>query len=248
MKKLASLFAVIGLILGSRAFAQLPLSTPEWQSMKIIQTVDPLFPFQLQQLSVTEGEARVVINVGLDGKLTEWLVVGYTMPEFADVAVRAIKQWKYEPALLRGDPVGATTELVFHFETHGTLVVSQSVADNLQARMLQLLAGSYAYKYFALRELDRIPTPIVTVSPQYSHELAAKGAKGTIAIDFFIDETGAVRMPAGSAKDDDRLSALAIEALKQWKFEPPTHDGKPVLAYATQVFSFGIKGDGRDGT
>jgi TonB family protein len=177
--------------------------------------------------------------VGPDGKLNDWLVVGYTMPEFADVAVRAIKHWRYEPARLRGEPVGATTELVFHFETRGTLVVSQSVVENLEARMLRMLGHAYSFRAYSLRELDRIPTPIYTVSPQYPRELAEKGVKGRIAIDFFIDQTGAVRMPAGSATDDARLSGLAIAALRQWRFEPPTHDGRPVLAQATQVFNFG---------
>ena len=245
MRKHAFCLAGLFYLVSGSAFAQLPSAPPEWQSIKIVQTEDPVFPFQLQQLSVTHGEARVVINIDPEGQLKEWLVVGYTMPEFADSAVRAIKQWKYEPARLRGEPVGATTELVFHFETHGTLVVSQTVTENLEARVIRLLAGAYAFRVYGLRELDRIPTPIYTVSPQYPRELAAKGVKGRIAIDFFIDETGAVRMPAGSSTDDERLSGLAIAALRQWKFEPPTHRGNPVLAQATQVFNFGVTGDDR---
>jgi TonB family protein len=224
------------------AFAQFPEPLPEWQPLKIFQTVDPIFPFQLQQLSVTSGEARVVISVDETGKLDEWLVVGYTMREFADVAVGAIKQWKFEPARLRGEPVGATVELVFHFETQGTLVVSQTAMDNVQARMLQLMAGAYVYKPCSLKELDKIPTPIFTVSPAYPRELAAKGKKGSIVIGFYIDETGTVRMPAGSQKDDSQLIALAITALRQWRFEPPTRNGRPVLVAAIQVFNFGVGG------
>jgi outer membrane biosynthesis protein TonB len=60
-----------------------------------------------------------------------------------------------------------------------------------------------------------------------------------VSVDFFIDETGSVRMPAVSANDDVHLTALAIDALRQWKFEPPTHNGRPVLAKAVQVFNFG---------
>jgi TonB family protein len=60
-----------------------------------------------------------------------------------------------------------------------------------------------------------------------------------VAIDFYIDETGTVRMPAVSIKDDSELTALAVMALRQWKFEPPTRNGRPVLVKATQVFNFG---------
>jgi TonB family protein len=215
------------------------LLQPDWQSTKIFQTVEPLFPYQLQQVSVSSGEARVVINVDASGKLNEWLVIGYTMPDFADAAVRALKQWKFEPARLRGEPVGTTVELVFHFEIQGTMVVSQTMTDTVTARMLQLMAGAYVYRPCSLKDLDRIPTPVYTVSPAYPHELVEKGARGKVVINFFIDETGAVRMPSGSAQEDDRLSGLAIAALRQWKFEPPTRNGRPVLVAAQQVFNFG---------
>jgi len=222
--------------------AQIPAPPPEWKSLQIFQTVEPVFPFQLQQLSVTSGEARVVISVDSTGTLDEYLVVGYTMPEFADVAVRAIKQWKFEPARLRGEPVGATVELIFHFESQGTLVVSQTLVENMQARLIQLMAGAYVYKPCSMRDLDKIPTPIYTVSPVYPKELADRGVKGRVVIGFYIDETGAVRMPAGSLDDNSQLIALAIAALKQWRFEPPTRGGKPVLVAAQQVFNFGTGG------
>jgi TonB family protein len=239
MKTPSALLACIGLLWTGAASAQMPSLPPDWQSTKIFQTVEPIFPFDLQQLSVTSGEARVVINVDASGKLSEWLVIGYTMPEFADVAVRALKQWRFEPARLRGEPVGTTVELIFHFESQGTLVVSQSAMDNLQARMIQLMAGAYVYKPCSLKDLDKIPTPIFTVSPTYPHVLADKGVKGKVVISFYIDEMGAVRMPSGSVREDDRLSGLAIEALRQWKFEPPTRSGRPVLVAAQQTFNFG---------
>jgi periplasmic protein TonB len=243
MKTKSALLACIGLLGTGAAWAQLPSLPPDWQSTKIFQTVEPIFPYQLQQLSVTSGEARVVINVDASGKLSEWLVIGYTMPEFADVAVKALKQWRFEPARLRGEPVGTTVELVFHYESQGTLVVSQTATDNVTARLLQLMAGSYVYKPCSLRDLDKIPTPIYTVSPAYPHELADKGVKGKVVIGFYIDETGAVRMPSGSVQDDDRLSGLALAALRQWKFEPPTRGGKPVLVAAQQTFNFGVDGE-----
>jgi TonB family protein len=239
MKTKSALLACIGLLWSGAAWAQMGLLPPDWQSTKIFQTVEPLFPMQLQQLSVTSGEARVVINVDATGKLSEWLVIGYTMPEFADVAVRAIKQWRFEPARLRGEPVGTTVELTFHFESQGTLVVSQTATDNVTARLLQLMAGAYVFKPCSLRDLDKIPTPITTVSPVYPRDLAEKGVKGKVTIGFYIDETGAVRMPSGSVREDERLSALAIQALRQWKFEPPTRNGKPVLVAAQQTFNFG---------
>jgi TonB family protein len=69
--------------------------------------------------------------------------------------------------------------------------------------------------------------------------LARKGVHGRVSVDFYIDETGVVRMPAVSPRDNIELTALSLEALRQWRFEPPTRNGKPVLVKASQVFSFG---------
>lgn len=228
----------VGLATAGMAVGQFPQFPPEWQSLKIQETAEPIFPHHLETLGVTEGVVHVAINTDSTGKLLEYLVVGYTHPEFADAAVNAIKQWKFEPARLHGEPVGTTIEVVFHFETKGTIVSTMSVTDSLEAQFLRLLGKSYAYQPCSLRELDQIPTPIITVKPLYPAELAAKGVKGKVTIEFYIDESGAVRMPAVSANDNAQLTALALAALRQWRFEPPTRNGHPVLVRASQLFNF----------
>jgi TonB family protein len=230
-----------GLLLGGAAFAQFPRlqSTPEWQSLKIQQTVEPVFPPNLLRAGLTEGMAHLAINTDPAGKLVEWLVVSYTQREFADSAVAALKQWKFEPAQLQGEPVGTTIELIFHFEAKGVVVSTSTVSDVIEAHILRLMGTRYIYQPCSLRELDRIPTPIVTVAPQYSKELADHGVKGKVTVEFYIDETGTVRVPAVSVKDNGVLTALAVASLRQWRFEPPTCNGNPVLVKASQVFNFG---------
>ena len=90
-----------------------------------------------------------------------------------------------------------------------------------------------------MKELDRIPTPMVTVAPDYPAELAQKGVRGKVTVDFYIDESGTVRMPSVPPLDNSELVELAVKALRQWKFGVPTRDGKPVLVKASQSFNFG---------
>ena len=227
----------IGVLLSGSLLAQTSISRSDWQSLKILQTADPIFPSHLVQVGVGDGEARVVINTDAGGKLVDWLVVGYTHREFAEAAVVAIKQWRFEPARLRGEPVGTTVELSFYFEAKG-VVVSTTSADILEGQLMRIMATHYTYQPCSPRELDRIPTPVVTITPQYSGALAKKGVQGKVTVEFFIDETGAVRLPAASANDDTLLTALAIDALSQWKFAPPTSKGRGVLVRASQEFDF----------
>ena len=236
MKTFSSLLVASGLLLAGTAFAQMGSQIPVWQSLKIIQTVEPIFPYLLTQQAVTKGEAHVTINTDADGKLTEWLVVGYSRPEFADAVVAAIKQWKFEPAQLHGIPVGTTIEIFFYFEAKG-VVVSTTAIDQLEG-ILAFAEGRHAYRPCSLRQLDRIPTPLVSVKPLYSDELAKKGVRGKVTVDFYITEKGEVRMPSVSPYDNSQLTALALDALRQWKFEPPTRNGNPVLVKASQVFNF----------
>jgi TonB family protein len=239
MKTLSALILGSGLLFAGAAFGQIGQMVPEWQSVRIVQTYDPVFPIQLTQTGVTRGEAQVVINTDAKGKLIEWLVVGYSYPEFAREAVAAIKRWEFVPARLRGDPVGTTIEVFFYFEARG-VVVSMTTIDTLEMEFNMLFgAGHNAYRPCSLRELDRIPTPLSTIAPRYPVELVNKRVRGKVTVDFFIDETGVVRMPSVSPQDNSDLTALSIEALRQWKFEPPTRNGRPVLVRATQVFNFG---------
>jgi TonB family protein len=230
-----------GLLVGGTVFAQIPRFHPpsEWQSLKIQQTVEPIFPNHLAQAGLTVGMAHLAINTDPDGKLIEWLVVGFTQPEFATAAVEALRQWKFEPAQLRGEKVGTTVELIFHFEAKGVVVSTSSLSDILEAQLLRRMGAHYIYLPCSLRELDRIPTPIVTIAPTYPKELADRGVKGRVTVEFYIDESGAVRVPAVSIDDNSVLTALAVAALRQWRFEPPTRNGSPVLVKASQVFNFG---------
>ena len=227
----------VGLLLAGPAFGQLGSIVPEWQSLVIVQTCEPVFPFQLTQAGVTNGQAQVAISTDVNGKLVDWMVIAYSHPELAREAVDSIKQWRFVPARLRGEPVGTTIEIYFYFEAKG-VVVSTTMMD-LRARATILASNRNVYEPCSLRDLDRIPTPLAAIAPQYPAELANKGVRGKVTVDFYIDETGVARMPSVSSHDNSDLTVLSIEALRQWKFEPPTRNGKPVLVRATQVFNFG---------
>jgi TonB family protein len=236
MKLLSACLFGCGLQLTGTVFGQMGSRVPEWQSSTIVQTCNPVFPFGLTQTGVTSGAARISISTDADGKLSEWLIVAYTHPELAKEALDCIKQWRFVPARLRGDPVGTTIEIYFDFEAKG-VVVSTTSLDEV-ARATIFATNRNTYEPCSLRDLDRIPLPLVAIAPKYPTELANKGVKGKVTVDFYIDETGIARMPSVSSHDNSQLTALSVEALRQWKFEPPTRNGKPVLVRASQVFNF----------
>jgi len=187
---------------------------------------------------VREGQVCVAFSVDESGRVDDCLPIAYTHAEFARVAAAAVRNWTFEPARLRGDPVATATEVTMNFEVQGTVVVSLTSSEALAAWLNSLHRDGENYFPRTLRELDRIPTPITAPAPAYPRALVEQGRSGTVTVNFYIDETGAVRLPAVSSSDNMELAALAIVALHQWKFEPPTCKGVPVLVKANQVFNF----------
>jgi TonB family protein len=110
--------------------------------------------------------------------------------------------------------------------------------DFVEARTMQMLPYSYAFRLCRPSELDQVPALVVRVPPYYGTDLAKQGIKGSVRIDFYIDETGAVRMPTLTAEDNGVLPMLALDALKQWKFSPPTTHGRAALVRAREEFRF----------
>jgi TonB family protein len=235
MKALLVLFSFA--VAASPALAQRPSRNSDFQSAKIIQTVQPVFPESLIVRYRNGGEVRVAISVDANGKLGEWLVISYTDREFADAAVAAFKEWEFEPARMMGEPIPVHIELTFNFEVKG-VVVSLTPAETTDVLFNSLLSRQPAYAPCTLRELDRIPVPLNTVKPAYPKELGDRGVQGAVTVEFFIDEQGAVRMPFVVGRPPIALADLAVDAVRLWKFEPPTRHGRPVLVHVRQVFTF----------
>lgn len=234
--KLLAAWLLLTFAAGGVLTAQSALKQARREPMRIIQTTEAIFPIGLSR-TIREGEARVVISVDATGQLRDLLVIGYTKKPFAEEAVRTLREWRYEPAKVDGEPVSATAEISFRFEATG-VVIDQNVLESAQAMLFWWERDRYDYALCTLKDLDRLPVPIKATAPIYPAEMANIGVTGDVLVVFYIDEKGDVRMPAVSRADDIRLADLAVRALVDWKFEPPTRKGLPTLVKATQVFKF----------
>jgi len=62
--------------------------------------------------------------------------------------------------------------------------------------------------------------------------------KGSAVIDFYIDSEGHPRMPVAQKASHVEFAVAAADALMQWRFEPPTHRGRPITVRMVQEFVF----------
>jgi TonB family protein len=219
--------------------AQIQADRPDFQSARIHENTTPRYPQALLSTQRKGDKARIMINVDRTGRLVDWLVIGYTDVRFADSAVAALKEWTFEPALWQGTPVSVCIPLTFNFDVEG-VVVSITALEAMQSLMSSLSSQDQreVYAPCTLRDLDRIPVPLHTVTPAYPKDLAAQAVEGDVTVEFYIDEQGAVRMPSIIGRPPRPLAELAVSSVSQWKFEPPTSKGRPVLVCVRQVFRF----------
>lgn len=237
MKTLTGMISLLAFVSTAAMTAQ-PARPESFERLRVKSQQMPVFPFDLMQAGVREGQVCVAFSTDVTGKVDDCLAVAYSHPDFARVAVAAVRKWTFEPARLSGQPIATASEVIFNFETQGTVVLSLTAAETLTIWMNRMHQLDESYYPRTLRELDRIPTPIAAPSPSYSAALAERGHIGTISVNFYIDETGAVRLPAVESGNDPELAALAINAIQTWKFEPPTCHGRKVLTKTNQVFRF----------
>lgn len=193
-------------------------------------------PQRLIEQGIQDGEVRLVISVDSTGKLKEWLVIGYTHPVLADAVVAAVKRWDFEPPRWRGEPISIQRELQFRLESHGT-VVSMYAGTYIDAYLAQRFPDRYVFRPCTLKELDRIPTPLNATAPISPKRIEGPGERH-VTVEFFIEPSGAVRMPSVVSSEDPDLEAASVQAVRDWRFEPPTRNGRPTLVHVQQTFRF----------
>jgi protein TonB len=86
------------------------------QESRLIRRVDPPYP-EIAKRARVAGKVVLVVTVDEEGNVTE-VTVQSAHPMLKDAAVNAVKQWKYSPTLLNGEPVPvvATVTVIFNLK------------------------------------------------------------------------------------------------------------------------------------
>jgi TonB family protein len=79
------------------------------------------------------------------------------------------------------------------------------------------------------------------VEPKYPSIEAMKHRSGIVVAQLRIEPDGSVGDVNVLQKVQPLIDAAAVDAFKQWRFEPPQHDGKPVTAYMVMTSPYRIE-------
>jgi len=208
--------------------------------LKIKEIHEPAFPLTLMLRGITSGKAEAVVSIDPDGRAVDNLVVSYSEPEFARSALECLKGAVFVPIQIDGQPAAVRARVNLTFDVRG-VVVSLTGSEKMDDFINRIRGEKTLNRVGKLGELDQAPRPTRTVQPRYPSELASQNISGRATLDFFVDETGKVRMPTRVRSDHDQFAEASADALMEWQFAPVTRHGQPVIVEMRQEFIFNPK-------
>ena len=137
-------------------------------------------------------------------------------PPFTEEMKKVLRLWKFEPASVEGTRAPARVALVGLF------------------RAPTLLGGAPPPPKRVSSPSAEIPYPTSTTTPAYPPQALSSGV---VMLEVEVDEKGAVA-DVEILSQDEGFVAVAIEAARQFRFQPAKRDGRPVRSYAVLVLGF----------
>jgi TonB family protein len=220
----------------SQEAPQAPLVGQSVMAGQITTKVAPVYPPLARQARI-QGTVVLKIQVSKTGDVENiQLISGH--PMLAPAAIEAVKQWKYKPYLVNGDPVAVETRVTVNFSLSGKTADEGVVGDGAGGPALSEPA-SQEPTHTALPQRIRVSQGVMQglliskVQPEYPADAKDQRIQGAVVLRVKIDKEGTVA-DIQLVSGHPLLAPAAIEAVKQWKYRPYLLNGAP-LEVDTQV-------------
>jgi TonB family protein len=213
-------------------------------SAQIVTKVAPVYPPLARQARI-QGAVVLKVQISKSGDVQNLqLISGH--PILAPAAIEAVKQWKYKPFLLNDEPVEVETSVTVNF-TLADKPPAEGVAGDApgavpSGQIEGVTGGSstsgdapHPLKPWRIRVSQGVSQKLLVtkVPPQYPADAKDQHIQGAVLLKVNIDKEGNV-YKVELISGHPLLTPAAIEAVKQWKYEPYLLNGTP-LEVETQV-------------
>lgn len=174
------------------------------EAARLISDPKPEYPL-LARMAHVQGEVKFHALIGKDGSVDELKLLSGN-PLLVGPAMQAVKNWRYQPTLLKGQPVEVATEIDVGF----------------------VLAQAGKVKVYNVGGDVSPPRPVYAPNPPYTD--AARNAKihGTVVLAIVIGPLGLVRQVRVIQSLDKGLDEQAVRTVRTWRFRPAVRKGIPV--------------------
>jgi TonB family protein len=217
---------------------------------------NPKYPEAAKQKKI---QGTVVLNalIGKDGNVKS--VKATSGPkELQGSAIDAVRQWKYKPYLLNGEPVEVTTKINVIYSL-GKMPPTNLPKGEIpppppppQTRADAATAGSASQGTNTSSQSnlpagvmhvgDGVSPPVLvySVDPKYTAKARSKKYQGVCVLGLIVDKDGHPQDVHVVRKLGMGLDEKAVEAVQQYRFKPAYYKGNPVPVRVNVEVNFKI--------
>jgi len=204
---------------------------------RLMKRVPPVYPPLARQARI-QGTVILKVRISKSGDVANvQLVSGH--PMLAPAAIEAVKQWKYDPYLLNGDPIEVDTNVAVNFTLSDT---PPSAGDAPEGSKASESGGAFSgiisphpeqAAPSTVPQRVRVSAGVAQgllvskVNPIYPQEAKDAHLQGSVILQVIVDKEGNVAK-IQLISGHPMLAPAAIEAVKQWKYRPYLLNGNPV--------------------
>jgi len=169
---------------------------------QLIHKVDPVYPETARRAGMMDA---VILNVRSDktGKVERVLVLKGKYDDLNKAAIDAVKKWRYKPYIQDGEPQPVVFSVTVNFQLRDKSQEAVEAGGDIEP-----------------------PRVIKRVDPVYPEAARQAGIQGSVILYVTTDEEGRVNN-VEVLKSIPALDKAAIEALRQWVYEPFMSKGVP---------------------
>jgi TonB family protein len=204
----------------------------EIKAPRLIKRVEPVLPEDAYKAGV-EGVVILEATTDIYGRVQS-LKVLRSIPMLDQAALDAVRQWIYEPRVIDGKP----REMIF------TTTVTFQIEEGQPRARAEATKGEELPRIKPIRITSEIQQPkmIKRVEAVYPQIARQARIEGTVIVEATTDIYGRVRT-VKVLRSVPLLDQAAIDAVRQWVYEPFLVNGKPREVSFTVTVVFALDKD-----
>jgi hypothetical protein len=190
--------------------------------VEFLRYTAPEFPPHLRATGVASGYAVMAVTVAPDGRVQDAVGIEASDQTFIDAVLAVTPEWVFAPV---DDPPTDPRREVLHYRFRMSGVVN--VLNHREGAEAAFADSADDFPRIRTVRFSDMDVPPVRLLPET--EAPRTRVTGTAEINFIIDQTGRVRVPAIVEASDWDSALIALDAVEDWQFTPPEQNGEPVL-------------------
>jgi TonB family protein len=223
----------------------------------LIHKIVPEYPLKAKENHI-QGEVQLRIIIDKQGQVIDLKTVS-GHPDLVPAATDAVKQWRYKPYLLNGEPVEVETTVTVNFNQ--APAPGSSSSPTAPSSTTAPAPGASTASAANPSSSDSSPPPpgypkvtmnrvrvsggvaesylIHKIVPEYPAQARQSGIQGTVVLHAIIDKAGYI-IELNPLSGNPMLVPAALDAVKQWRYSPYILNGDPVEMETTVSVNFDL--------